>query len=138
MRAIKFNFPDHYSILERWWNEHPEWEPVPPALLPASGFMIKADQGHFVAAGFIYFTNSALVSFEWIVSNPSSDKKERSKALDLLFKEMLASVPNGKAILSYVSNDSLIKRFKDNGFTENDKGMTGLMKVLPPKSVLDR
>lgn len=84
MKVIDFKLEDHYSIVSKWWDLHKNWEPVHPNLLPPIGFIVGDDLDYY-CAGWLYQGVETPVSwFEWVVSNPKSDKFKRSKALDLL------------------------------------------------------
>ncbi len=128
MKAVKYSYEEHYSVIYKWWKGH-DWTPVAPGILPR-GYIIKSDNGHYICAGFLYETvGTPLHSLEWVISNPIIDKRELSKGLDLMFKSLLALTKRGDLIMSFASNKSLIKRYVENGFVEPDQGMTTLIKV---------
>lgn len=110
----------HYDTLCQWWRAH-QWEPVPLSALPRTGLVIPG-----ICAGFIYSTDSDLGWIEWIVSNPESEKVERSKALDTLLEGLKekAREMGKKVVFSSSNNAGLISRLERSGFQITDRDVT--------------
>ena len=62
-----------WDTLCEWWDAWPEWVNPPKDFLPdnGTGGLMVYKQNTFIAAGFIYYTNSKAALFEWVISNLS-------------------------------------------------------------------
>jgi hypothetical protein len=67
-----------FDQIARWFEARGTKMP-PRSLFPRSGFIIDD-----VAAGFLYFTDSTVAIIDSYVSNPLSEPKTRSDALDAI------------------------------------------------------
>lgn len=73
-RVCDADFPE----MTKW--AHARGQNMPHrSLFPRNGFIIDG-----TAAGFVYFTDSAVAILDCYISNPSSEKKTRSDALDAI------------------------------------------------------
>lgn len=120
---------DHTDLCA-WWTAH-KWAPLPPELLPPTGFLVETDQMK-LAAGFLYKTDGGWALLEFIVSNPLSDKMERSEALDVLIPALIfeAQKAGMKALFTTSDHPSLIERYKKHGLSVSDTGVTHLVRRL--------
>ena len=90
-----------YTTLVGWWKDW-GWDPVPQDMLPengAGGVMVKQGDKPIIA-GFLFWSNSNIVWFDWIVSDKKVGKLTRAKALMLLIdvvEEMVKSA--GKKLI---------------------------------------
>jgi len=125
MNIRKYERSD-YPIVCEWWSMH-KWPNIPASMLPSTGFIIDK-----VCAGFLYKTDSTIGILEFIISNPNSDVQIRSNGLNLLIETLVAEAKvNGmSAIFTSVNNNKLINRYKDLGFTESDKNITNMVRVI--------
>lgn len=74
--------------------------------------------------GFLYTTDSSISFIDTFISDPDSDKEQRSKSIDLVIKALTSSAKNMKAkyIMVTVMHETLNDHFKNNGFnTISDK-----------------
>jgi hypothetical protein len=118
---------EHYKILFDWWNGHADWSPLPQECLPKTGSIVF-DGDTPICAGFLYRSDSAFVMFEQIISDPKSHHLIRSRALDILIKDILSKTKKGEVVLTWVKNKRLLERYKAHGFSVGDTGMFGLVK----------
>lgn len=122
---------DYDEILCKWWKD---WRWVPPAkdFLPPTGYMVYY-KDEPICAGYMYVTNSNVVLLEWIVSNFNfKDKKIRKQSL-LMLIQTITSLAEGlekKYIYSLLKSQSLIKLYKELGYTEGDSNATEMIKKL--------
>lgn len=125
MQVRKYERYDYYTLVE-WWSQH-SWKAPSINMLPKTGFIVEN-----ICAGFLYKTDSEIAWLEFIISNPVSDKEERSQALDLVINSLVeeAKLSGFKAIFTSVEHKKLIERYKEHGFVESDKDMTNMVKRL--------
>ena len=118
MEVVKFDKDKHYTMVCDWWMAHEGWKPVDKVLLPSTGFIVEDEEDSY-AAGWLYFSVDTPVAwFDWVISNPKSDKTKRSAALDLLLKEVTACTDANNVKVTFHMSDlsPWIGRVKDNGF----------------------
>ena len=86
-----------------------------------------------ICAGYMYVTNSNVVLLEWIVSDFNfKDKKIRKQSL-LMLIQTITSLAEGlekKYIYSLLKSQSLIKLYKELGYTEGDSNASEMIKKL--------
>lgn len=121
--------PSDYALLSEWWAAH-NWPPMPEQFLPRTGVVVEVED-KAVCAGFLYKTDSAFAWLEWVVSDPKSDKLERSQALDTLIGSLLhiAQSLGFQAIHTSARHPGLIERYQAHGFVLADTQMTNLTYV---------
>ncbi len=83
------------------------------SLLPTSGFVIGG-----IAVGFIYLTNSRLAFMDGFMTDPTSDRRERDLALDLLIVALFdeARELGYTAVAGTTSAQPLADRLAQHGF----------------------
>ena len=123
-----------WETLVSWWDSWPEWVNPPKDFLPqdgTGGLMVEKNDKPIVAC-FLYFTNSAGVLLEWIVSDPDYKQKDRNKAIELLIlaAENVCKESGKKYMFSIGRNESLINTHKKMGWSINDKPSYELIKRL--------
>jgi|TARA_R110000868_G_scaffold46568_1_gene153692 hypothetical protein len=130
----KLNKTDYDNILLKWWKDW-RWTAPPKDFLPddGEGGFIVYDKDVPVCAGYIYITNSKVGWCDWIISNFNyKDKTNRKKALDELIKILTHTLELSGCKYSYalIKSDSLIERYKENGYIEGDKYTKEMIKRL--------
>ena len=117
---MKFNIrkltEDDWVTLVSWWDAWPEWNAPAQAFLPdngTSGLIVEKNEVPIVA-GFLYFTNSSAVLFEWVISNPNYKEKDKKKAIEMLINsaEIFCKNNNKKYMFSISRNKSLLNIHK--------------------------
>ena len=89
---MKFNIrkltENDWDTLVSWWDAWPTWVNPPKDFLPdnGTGGLIIEKNNTPIVAGFLYFTNSAAVLLEWIISNPEYKEKDRREAIETLIQ----------------------------------------------------
>jgi len=104
-----------YPTLVQWWKDW-GWDPVPKDMLPDNGIggvMIQQNNEPIIA-GFLYWSNSNVVWFDWIISNKQSSRMTRAKALIYLINtvEEMVQQAGKKYIITVSDNKSLISTLK--------------------------
>ena len=130
----KLNDSDYELILRKWWKDW-RWTPPSKDFLPedGEGGFIVYDKDIPVCAGYIYITNSSVGWCDWIISNFNyKDKTNRKKALNELIKILTHTLKLSDCKYSYalIKSDSLIERYKENGYIEGDKYTKEMIKKL--------
>ena len=130
----KLNKTDYDNILLKWWKDW-RWTAPPKDFLPddGEGGFIVYDKDVPVCAGYIYITNSKVGWCDWIISNFNyKDKTNRKKALNELIKILTHTLELSDCKYSYalIKSDSLIERYKENGYIEGDKYTKEMIKKL--------
>jgi len=122
-----------YITLVKWWKEW-GWDPVPQDMLPengAGGVMVKQGDKPIIA-GFLFWSNSNIVWFDWIVSDKKVGKLTRAKALMLLIdvvEEMVKSAGK-KYIITVSDNKSLISTFKKKNWYVDKDPLNKIIKTI--------
>ncbi len=122
-----------YTTLVGWWKDW-GWDPVPQDMLPengAGGVMVKQGDKPIIA-GFLFWSNSNIVWFDWIVSDKKVGKLTRAKALMLLIdvvEEMVKSAGK-KYIITVSDNKSLISTFKKKNWYVDKDPLNKIIKTI--------
>lgn len=122
-----------YSILVEWWKDW-GWDPVPQDMLPdngTGGVMIE-QYNKPVIAGFLFWSNSNIVWFDWIVSDKKINKLTRAKALMHLIDvvENMVKSAGKKYIITISDNKSLISTFKKKRWYVDEDPLNKIIKTL--------
>jgi len=123
-----------WDTLVSWWDSWPEWQAPPKGFLPdngTSGLMVYKNNTPIVA-GFLYFTNSDGVLFEWVISNPEYKEKDRKQAIEMLIAtaEETCRLAGKKHMFSIGRNKSLIKIHESLGWTVDKSPSHELIKNI--------
>lgn len=130
----KLNSTDYDEILVKWWQDW-KWTAPVKDFLPESGEggVIIFDGDIPICAGFMYITNSKVAWVDWIISNKEyKNKPIRKEALDLLLSSLtkFCKDTGNKYAYALIKNQSLIKKYKDLGYTQGDSYTTEMIKLL--------
>ena len=122
-----------YSMLEEWWKAW-GWPPVSKDVLPdngTGGVMIEYKDKPIVA-GFIYWSNSGMCWFDWVVSDPDGNKRARPLAVKFLIQTVEQMVKNAgkKCIMSISRSNSLLKIHKKLGWVVDEKPSSEMIKRI--------
>jgi hypothetical protein len=109
-----------YNMLEKWWLGW-GWPVVSKEILPdngTGGVMIE-HEGKPIVAGFIYWSNSGMCWFDWVISDPKGNKRARPFAVKFLIEtvEKMVKDAGKKCIMSISRSNSLLKIHKKLGWT---------------------
>lgn len=120
-RVLELDFDE----IERWFEAHDMTMPH-KSLFPPTGFIVRG-----IAAGFIYFTDSPLAIIDDYISNPTSDLKTRSDALNMITEHLLEIAKRrGCAVVKCDSKIEVIKkRAEALGFTPVGSFDSFVMKI---------
>lgn len=131
MKCEMFLEDEHYPIIALWWHEH-KFPATPAFLLPKTGLVMLGKDDQPLCVGFLYSTDGGFAAMDHIVSDPSSDKEERSLALDTLILNLFEIAKmNGARMVSAASNHpALVERYEKLGFKRYDEGVTHLGKEI--------
>ena len=125
-----------YEMLREWWGfwrfPAPSIKALPQYDLGKFNGVIASEGGKDLACGFMYTTNSNMVWIEFIVTNPKTSSEEREEAILSVLEQLSLSAKHlGYSILfSSLKSESLIDKYKKNGFIEGTKGTPELIKIL--------
>lgn len=122
-----------YSMLEEWWKAW-GWPPVSKDILPdngTGGVMIEYENKPIVA-GFIYWSNSGMCWFDWVVSDPNGNKRARPLAVKFLIQtvEQMVKDAGKKCIMSISRSNSLLKIHKKLGWVVDEKPSSEMIKRI--------
>jgi hypothetical protein len=109
-----------YNMLEKWWLGW-GWPVVSKDILPdngTGGVMIE-HEGKPIVAGFIYWSNSGMCWFDWVISDPKGNKRARPFAVKFLIEtvEKMVKDAGKKCIMSISRSNSLLKIHEKLGWT---------------------
>lgn len=120
---------EDYPELCEWWKF---WKFRSPGqeMLPDNGkcgIMIHDTQDYNknYCAGFLYFTNSKIAWFEFLISNPNIKNKElRKESIQFLLNSVafVAKSKGFKVIFTSVKHPSLINHYKEAGWVVGSDG----------------
>lgn len=112
MKLKAYDSSLHFGQLVRWYAIRdqdcpPEWS------IPDTGVIVEG-----VAAGFFILMSNNCGMFDFFISNPLSDKRERDKALDKIVTELIeiARDVNCRAILCNSEHPAIKARAMKHGF----------------------
>lgn len=122
-----------YDTLVKWWKDW-GWDPVSRDMLPDNGkggVMVQSGKEPIIA-GFLYWSNSNVVWFDWIVSDKKSSKITRAKSLMYLMDLVESMVKNAgkKYIITVSDNKSLISTFKKKDWYVDEDPLHKIMKKV--------
>ena len=129
LRWEKFTI-DHYPVVEQWWRDW-GWAAVLPSMLSDDGIIVYRDDKP-IYAGWIYFTQTSLCWFEFVVSDKNATKEEKKGGVDYLIQtaETIMKYNGASMIWHQTNNESLIHILKRNGWVEGDLNCTQVCKRL--------
>tara|TARA_A100001388_G_scaffold232048_1_gene184569 strand:+ start:16443 stop:16850 length:408 start_codon:yes stop_codon:yes gene_type:complete len=135
---MKFNIrkltENDWDTLVSWWDAWPTWVNPPKDFLPdnGTGGLIIEKNNIPIVAGFLYFTNSAAVLLEWIISNPEYKEKDRKEAIETLIQsaEIFCKNNNKKYMFSIGRNKSLINIHKKLNWSIDEKASYEITKQI--------
>ncbi len=122
-----------YITLVKWWKEW-GWDPVPQDMLPdngAGGVMIQQGSKPIIA-GFLFWSNSNIVWFDWIISDKNVSKLTRAKSLIYLIDVVEGMVKSAgkKYIITISDNKSLISTFKKKNWYVDEDPLNKIIKKI--------
>jgi len=122
-----------YSMLEEWWKAW-GWPPVSKDVLPdngTGGVMIEYKDKPIVA-GFIYWSNSGMCWFDWVISDPNGNKRARPLAVKFLIQtvEQMVKDAGKKCIMSISRSNSLLKIHKKLNWVVDEKPSYEMIKRI--------
>jgi len=120
----------HRSIIDRWSLEH-KYVTVPEAFLSKNGVMIRDGQG-YIAACWLYSTDSCMCFLENFISDPHVEKQRRNAAIDGLIEAAcgFARSLGFTQVLAIPRFQRLRKRAAAFGFEEIQQGLPLVRKEL--------
>ncbi len=119
------------KTLNKWWESWPKWQAPAKDFLPETALIVEKNNTPIVA-GFLYFTNSAAVLLEWIISNPEYKEKDKKKAIETLVSsaEIFCKNNDKKYMFSIGRNKSLLNIHKQLDWTvDNDPSYEMIKKI---------
>ncbi len=100
-----------YEMLVEWWKDW-GWDPVSKDMLPdnGTGGIIVEQDNKPIIAGFIYWSNSNVIWFDWIISDKKASRIKRAKSLIIMIDavEEMARAKGKKYIITVSDNESFI------------------------------
>jgi len=122
-----------YEILSDWWKAW-GWPVMKKDMLPdnGTGGIMVENEGENIVAGFLYWSNSKLVWLDWIISNPSADKKIRKQAIEMLIltAEQMVKEAGSKYIMSISRSNSLLKIHEKIGWSVDKTPSHEMIKII--------
>lgn len=133
MKARKIKEKDFNTIND--WYKGWGWPLLDRELLPDNGKegLIISDNNIDLIAGFVWFTDSKMAFFGYVISNPIKLKKgQRQEAIStlILCAEELCKKVGVKVLVTSSSTRSLIEKHKELNWKSNDRASFELMKIL--------
>lgn len=113
----------HRSLIDGWSLKH-NYVTVPEAFLSKNGVLIRDGQG-YIAACWLYSTDSCLCFLENFISDPRAEKQRRSAALDGLIEAAcgFARSLGFTQVLAIPRFQKLRKRAEASGFKVLQQGL---------------
>jgi hypothetical protein len=119
-----------YPIVRPWWEKH-QGVAVPINILPPVGVMVEDEDGHPLAAAWLYMAVGVGVAWmSWSVTNPAMLPQKRVKALEVVTDalEVLCCTHDYGIMFTETDKPALTRWFKARGFVQNHAGVTQLFK----------
>ena len=119
-----FNPDNDYEMLREWWVKHGSYPPKVQQL-SKTGVIVEVSEEP-VCCGFLYKTDSKIVVFEFVVSNPATKKTKRDVGLKHLiqYSKLWTQRNDFELIYTSVGSKKYISRLEEGGFTKIDTGQT--------------
>jgi len=113
----------HRALIDRWSLGH-KYVTVPEAFLSKNGVLIRDEQG-YVAACWLYSTDSCMCFLENFISDPQAERQRRNAAIDALIEAAcgLARGLEFTQVLAIPRFQKLRKRAVEHGFKEIQQGL---------------
>ena len=122
-----------YTTLVKWWKDW-GWDPVPQDMLPDNGVggVMVQQGGKPIIAGFLFWSNSNIVWFDWIISDKNVSKLTRAKSLIYLIDVVEGMVKSAgkKYIITISDNKSLISTFKKKNWYVDEDPLNKIIKKI--------
>jgi hypothetical protein len=127
VEIVNFDLLKHYGSICDWWRRQ-GWEPIPLDMLPKTGLVVE-EKGLPLAAGFLYSSDANISWFEFMVTNPDTEKRVNLKAINLLVESILKRSKEMGYPLCFTSTirPGLVRIYKKHGFQVGDTGSTQLV-----------
>lgn len=122
-----FSMDKDYDLAAAWWKDH-GWDAIPKMCLPDLGATVLYD-GSPVCVGFLYTSNSAIVSMEHIVADKAAKPRVIAFGLDLLIENLLSLTPKGSVVVAWLKHQGLLKKYLRHGFIKGDTGMISVVRA---------
>lgn len=130
MKILKYNKDEHYSIMKSLWEKR-DWTICDKDILPKVGLVVY-HENRFVAYMGIYIESGTMGFIGWALTDPDTDINLNSKALKMLFFELLAIAKQKgcKLIYSITDEQGWGKRLQDYGMSIIETGVNVYAMVL--------
>lgn len=123
------DYNKYYPILIQWWQEK-DWTIQPAELLSSTGVMVFKDDKP-ICAGWLYSTDSLMCLIGNVISSRDNGKV-KYQAIKFLLEKLIEEARKrlNKAVLFFVTVDSIAKIAKKNGFIESNQKAHELIKLI--------
>lgn len=130
LRAKRYT-PEDYKSVSALWRQYPDWAPLPESSLPERGMVVMED-GVYLAAGFLYSTDSDICWLEWVVGNAQVESDKRREAISHVVDSIIdwSKELGYKNVFSSVVHPNLIKLYKEKGMMTDNLPMINFIGVL--------
>ena len=122
-----------YDLLVQWWKDW-GWDPVPQDMLPDNGVggVMVQQGGKPIIAGFLFWSNSNIVWFDWVISDKNVSKLTRAKSLIYLIDVVEGMVKSAgkKYIITISDNKSFISTLKKKSWYVDDEPIKKIIKKI--------
>lgn len=135
MKARRFILGKDYPEICEWWRQwglkakdaSQSWKYIPVRKLPEIG-IIAEDENKKYAVGFAHQCDGQWIIFEWLVTNPQANARERKEGLEVITKAVTEiAKATGREIFSSLHSKGLIRLFEGAGFQKTDTEMTNMV-----------
>lgn len=122
-----------WELLVSWWKGW-GWPVVPKDILPdqgTGGIMVEHEDKP-LAAGFIYWSNSGLCWFDWVIADHQGNRRARPFAVKFLIEtaEKMVKDAGKSCIMSISRSNSLLKIHKKLGWNVDEKPSYEMIKKI--------